>query len=733
MAERPSQKAVSDFVSEAQENIEALDRDLLRLEDTRHGQEADPDTLNAVFRAAHSLKGLSAMFGVERMTKLAHALEDRLDDVRMGRQPLDPRTLDLLLAAPALFSRIIGEEAAQKLATTAEAAADLAARLRGGEVAPAAAQDPLDELDLAAGVRGVLTEYEEHRLRANVQKGAHLYRVRAGFDLATFDTGLDGLKGRLKPAGEVISTLPSADAGDPSTICFDVLFGSAQAIEAVRAAAGDALVDLIGRRAAKAPAPPAAGSPPPSGAGETPEQTRAAPLPSALPLTSGELAAAGPARRGAPPSGPRAGPSAPEREPALARPEMDASIRSVSQAVRVDIQKLDGLMNLVGELVLVKTSLLRLTERLRSGEEATTLGLELHRETRSLDRKLNELQGGILEVRMVPLGQVFDKLSRMVRKLTRELGKQVELEVRGSEVELDKLIVEELSDPLMHLIRNSLDHAIEPPETRVAAGKAVAGRITLAAEQKGNHVVVSVADDGAGIDERRVREVAVERGLASAEAVAQLSRRDALNLIFLPGFSTAREVTALSGRGVGMDVVKNNIGALSGIIDLQSERGVGTRVEITLPVTLAIIRALVVAGGGNNYAVPLNSVLEIVTVEPAELRTVELREVLSLRGATLPLVRLGRFLGADRPAPPGPIFVVVVGLAQERLGLAVDGLIGQQDIVVKPLGRALAGVRGIAGATDLGNRHTVLVLDVGAIIEEIVRGEAPPEVSSERP
>lgn len=736
MAERPSQKALSDFVSEAQENIEALDRDLLRLEDTRHGQEADPDTLNAVFRAAHSLKGLSAMFGVERMTKLAHALEDRLDDVRMGRQPLDPRTLDLLLAAPGLFGRIIGEEAAQKPAETAEAAADLAARLRGGAAVPAAAKDPLDGLDLAAGVRGVLTEYEEHRLRSNAQKGAHLYRVRVGFDLATFDSGLDGLKRRLKPVGEVISTLPSADAGDPSTIAFDVLFGSTQALDAVRAAAGDAVVELIGRRAAPVPSPAGAAPLPPGGAEQAPDRASAAPLPSALPLNPGELAAAArAARQGAPPAVPRTEPSAlgERHEPALAGPEVGASIRSVSQAVRVDIQKLDGLMNLVGELVLVKTSLLRLTERLRGGEEATALGLELHRETRSLDRKLNELQGGILEVRMVPLGQIFDKLSRMVRKLTRELGKQVELEVRGSEVELDKLIVEELSDPLMHLIRNSFDHAIEPPEVRSAAGKPPAGRITLAAEQKGNHVVVSVSDDGAGIDERRVREVAVERGLATAEAVAQLSRRDALNLIFLPGFSTAREVTALSGRGVGMDVVKNNIGALSGIIDLQSGPGLGTRVEITLPVTLAIIRALVVAGGGSTYAVPLNSVLEILTVEPAELRTVELREVLSLRGATLPLVRLGRFLGADRPAPPGPLFVVVVGLAQERLGLAVDGLIGQQDIVVKPLGRALAGVRGISGATDLGNRHTVLVLDVGAIIEEVVRGEATSEVGSERP
>jgi two-component system chemotaxis sensor kinase CheA len=404
----------------------------------------------------------------------------------------------------------------------------------------------------------------------------------------------------------------------------------------------------------------------------------------------------------------------------------------VSQAVRVDIRKLDRLMNLVGELVLVKTSVLRVAERLRAGDDAATLGLELHRESRSLERKLNELQSGILEVRMVPLGQIFDKLSRMVRKLSRDLGKQVELEVRGGEVELDKLIVEELSDPLMHLIRNAIDHAVEPPEARVRAGKRPAGRITLAAEQKGSHVCISVADDGAGIDEARVREVAAARGLLAADAAAQLSRRELLNLIFLPGFSTAREVTPVSGRGVGMDVVKNNIAALSGVIDLHTEPGVGTRFEITLPVTLAIIRALVVAAGGRTYALPLNGVLEIVTVQPSEIRTVELREVVSLRGATLPLVRLSRLFDArgGAAAPPGPLFVVVVGLAHDRLALAVEAMVGQQDIVVKPLGKALAGVRGIAGATDLGNRRTVLVLDLAALIEEVARGEGPVEAAS---
>ncbi len=726
MADRPSQKALADFISEAQEIVEALDRGLGRLEDTCHDGEADLEAVNAVFRAAHSLKGLAAMFGVERMTTLAHALEDRLDDVRMGRRTLDQATLGMLVAAPALFERIVAEEASQKAAATIEEVGELAAKLRGSGCAAGAA-DVASEFALDDAVRAVLTEYEEHRLHANLMKGVHLYRVRVSFDLATFDTGLDELKKRLKPAGEVISTLPTSEVCDPSAISFDVLLGSAEPLERVRDAAGpSAVVDEIPRRQARgAAATPVA---PPSPGALTGAKAEA--LPGAAPMDAPE------AVRVAPSHAPPAAPGTVSRPPATSGPPPgappaadDATLRSISQAVRVDIHKLDRLMNLVGELVLVKTSLLGIAERLRSGDESTTLGLELHRESRSLERKLNELQGGILEVRMVPLGQIFDKLSRMVRKLARGLGKQVELEVQGSDVELDKLIVENLSDPLMHLIRNALDHAIEPPDLRLRVGKPPAGKITLSASQMGSHVLVSVADDGAGIDEKLIREAAVQHFFSSAEAVAQLSRRDALNLIFLPGFSTAKQITAISGRGVGLDVVKNNIAAVSGIIDLRTEPGKGTCFEITLPVTLAIIRALAVSAAGRTYALPLNSVLEIVTVESSELRTIELREVISLRGSTLPLMRLGRFFGSAAGPPPGPLFVVVVGLAQERLGLAVDGLLGQQDVVVKPLGSALAGVRGISGVTDLGNRRTILVLDVGAIIEEVLHGEGLVEVT----
>ncbi len=682
MAER-SQKATSDFVSEAQENIDALGRDLLRLD--RGGEDPDPDLLNAVFRAAHTLKGLSSMFGVERMARLAHALEDMLEDLRMGRQPLDRPAVDLLLEAPEIFSRIIAEESEGRAPETAEVATRLAERLRSrrpGAAAPG--DDPLDALALPPGVRTVLTEYEEHRLRSSAQKGIPLLRVKVSFPLQTFDTDLAELSGRLKKHGEVVSTLPASDARDPQAIAFELLYASREPAATIAREAGPgAALEPVALRPGSAVAPPAA-----------------------APLAAGMSPAAGSA-------------------PALPEPGSGdtVSLRSASQSVRVDIHKLDGLMNVVGELVLIRSSLGAQAERLKGEGGDPALAGELQHLSRSLERKLSELQAGILEVRMVPLEQVFDKLARMVRKLAREVGKEIDFVVSGGDVELDKLIVEELSDPLMHLIRNSIDHGIEAPGVRKRAGKPEVGRVRLAAAQRGNHVQIVVEDDGAGLDEERIRQVAVQRGLATAEALADLSRREILNLVFTPGFSTARKVTALSGRGVGLDVVKTNIAELSGIIDLSTTRGLGTRFEITLPVTLAILRALVVSVAGRIYAIPLNSVLEILEVGEEELRTLSTREVISLRGSTLPILRLGRFFHVGGGPAPARFFVVVVGLAQERLGVAVDELVGQQDIVVKPLGRALSTVRGIAGATDLGNRRTVLVLDVGAIIEEVIAPE----------
>ncbi len=764
-------KALAEFVAEGTEILEALGKDLLVL-DQQRGTDPDPDLINGIFRAAHSLKGLSALFGQERISKLAHQSEDLLDRLRLGKLSLDDQVLDSLIESLDVLQALLAE-ASREVSSDALTGrvTELGTRLANlGVTAAAVDEDPLDRLELDAQVRAVFTEYEEHRLRENVRRGVALYRVRAAFDLSDFDTGLAELNSRLKPLGEVVSTLPSSEPGGASGIAFDLIFGAkvpepelaaklqgtpAQLFALkVRPAAGSARASAAPVSAAQpvaqgfrqsAPAPEAPAAPkkprkkraPKGGGTETPaasvtESPVQAPLLRAVEEASPEeltLEVLEAMRMGES-SAPRtelAGP--PVRtltdEPASPRgPRVEnESARSLTQTVRVDISRLDALMNTVGELLLIKANLQRMVESARQQEGSAVMlstkmwGQELSRETRQLERKLDALQQGLLEARMVPVGQVFDRLARLVRRIARDAGKEIDFVIGGGDVELDKLIVEELSDPLMHIIRNAIDHGAESPESRMAAGKPRRARVSLRAEQKGNHVVIEVSDDGAGIDELGVRDMALRKGLITEAQAREMSRRELLNLIFLPGFSTARSVSELSGRGVGLDVVKNNIGNLSGIIDVWSERGQGTAFHLTLPVTLAIIRALVVGVSGRTYAVPLNSVLEILSVKPSEIRTVERREVLDVRGTTLPLMRLARQFGHPERQNDRH-FVVVAGLAQERLGIAVDELQGQQDIVVKSLGGRLQGVRGISGAADLANRRTVLVLDVGALLEE---------------
>ncbi|RKH66358.1 chemotaxis protein CheA [Corallococcus aberystwythensis] len=740
----PGGKALAEFVAEATEILDALGRDLLALDEAR-GQEADPEHINGIFRAAHSLKGLSGLFGQERISQLAHAAEDLLDRLRLGRLTLDDGVLDTLVDALDTFQALLGEasrtEEGPELTQRTRDMEDRMARL--GSPPPAVEEDPLERLELDATVRAVFTEYEEHRLRENVRRGVALWRVRAAFDLTDFDQGLADLNARLKPVGEVISTLPSSRPGGANGIAFDLIFGAKVAAPSLEAALRGTPAEL----APLAVRPPQEGAPgpafdvprpppedvdaellPPDTDEEAPDEDAEPPGGSTSLATVPVPPIGSPPRMRAvtpPPTvvGLQAAASAPL--PAGRPKTEETSLRSLTQTVRVDIGRLDGLINMVGELLLIKANLQRLAETSRQdGTVALSklFGQELSRETRQLERKLEALQEGLLEARMVPVGQVFDKLARLVRKIAREAGKEIDFVSSGGEVELDKLIVEELSDPLMHLIRNAIDHGAEGPESRLAAGKPRRAVVRLRAEQKGNHVVISVSDDGSGIDEVRVREVALSRGLVTPSQVSEMTRRELLNLIFLPGFSTRASVSALSGRGVGLDVVKNNLGNLSGIIDVWSERGKGTAFHLTLPVTLAIVRALVVGVSGRTYAVPLNSVLEILSVQPRDIRTVERREVLDLRGQTLPFLRLGRLFHLPEHEV-NRHFVIVVGLAQQRLGIAVDELFGQQDIVTKPLGGRLSRVKGISGATDLGNRRTVLVLDVAELLEEGIAQE----------
>ncbi len=689
-------RALSEFVAEANEILETLGRELLALEESGLEQ-ADPDRLNAVFRAAHSLKGLSAMFGLEAISRLAHRAEDLLDALRLGKTPHGQPLLDALSQTVDVLQEMLGEAArgedSVELKERAESLGVELQQLAGGGADDAA--DVLDQVGIDPQVRAVFTEYEEHRLRENVKKGVGLWKVRAVFSLEDFDTRLARLNSALKPLGEVISTLPSSQPGDDASIAFDLIFGSSR-LEAelqLKLIEGATLAPLTARAFTPTPAPAPKKSPL--------WEDRSVSGSALSPISS--------------PSGlTRVGGSEP-------------SLRSLTNTVRVDIGRLDGLMNSIGELLLIRSNIEKLSEAARqvNGPALPKLwGQELQREVRALERRLDELQKGVLDVRMVPLGQVFDKLARLMRRLVRESGKDVVFDVSGGDVELDKLIVEELSDPLMHLLRNALDHGAERPEARTRQGKPERATVHLVARQQGNHVIIEVRDDGAGIDEARIREVAVERGIVTREQTEEMERRDLLNLVFQPGFSTKRDVSVLSGRGVGLDVVKTNLQRLSGLIDIASRRGEGTTFTLTLPLTLAIIRALMVQVSGRTYAIPLNAVLEIVSVKEAALRTIEKREVIDVRGQMTPFIRLARVFGLEEEKR-AVHSVVLVGLAQQRLGLAVDDLLGQQDIVTKPLSGRLRGIPGVSGATELGDRRAVLVLDIGALMEELLRTQTP--------
>jgi two-component system chemotaxis sensor kinase CheA len=687
-----------EFLSEAQEIVETLSRDLLLLEQSQKEGRSDPDLLNDIFRAVHTLKGLAGMFGLPSLQTLAHTLENLLDDLRLGRVDLTQETLDILFNGIERVQRILASDDAG----SAHDISDLEESIdRVADTSPEQ-RDPLADYALGESVLGVLTEYEEHRLRQNVQQGLPLFRLRVSFGLSSIDTALEELKTRARPLAELITFLPSMGGGDEEVIDLEVLLASAAELDVLREAlcTGNAVIEAVPRRGhAARPEPPRIAAP---------AQTLRASVedrPSEpLVLTKSNAPSPGAERVGA-----------------------DAlSLRSVANTVRVNIQKLDHLMNVVGELAIVRSAVSQITERLRQHPELRYLSTELHRISRGFERNLTELQDGILDVRMVPLGQVFDKLARVVRQAARDARKDIRLEVKGSETEVDKLIVEELSDPLMHLIRNAIDHGIEPSERRKEIGKGAQGVISLTAYQKGNHVVIEVADDGTGMDPARLKKRAIERGIVSEDDAREMSRDDLLGLIFLPGFSTSDRITDLSGRGVGMDVVKTNISKLGGVIDVRSDVGKGTVVQITLPITLAIISALVIRVAGQTYGIPLANVQEALLLDPRALRTVEGREVMTLRGGTLPLCRIRELfrLGDGHYELGRRQFVVVSQLGARRIGLVVDLLLGQQDIVIKALGKSLRGVRGFVGATDLGDQAVTLVLDTPAILEEVLASES---------
>jgi two-component system chemotaxis sensor kinase CheA len=699
-------KAVQEFLSEAQEFAEALSRNLMSMDEALRSGEPDPDTVNEVFRGWHTLKGLAGTFGVESLARLAHHEENLLDEIRLGRVQLNPEVLDTLFSSVETVMLILGTVGDAGKLTAADGLVEVGKLInileQGGVQAAQSlppepdAESSVDPAELVpAEVLEVLTEYEEHRLKTNLERGRPLYRVRTSFALTAIDAELEAIKKRLKPVGEIITYLPSTEGDDPDKLDIDVLLALKSTKDDLLAVIEGQEVELellASERAAREPRPTLPPPPPDGGDGTTADGVDY--------ITAPGLVA----------------PAELSPEPAA---EQALSLRSVSQTVRVDIGKLDRLMNVVGELNIIRGAISKVSDELRALVGRREVAIELHRVNRGFERRLAELREGILEVRMVPVGQMFDRLARMTRKISRELAKEIHFVVSGADTEVDKLIIEELSDPLMHIIRNAIDHGIEDREDRVAAGKPEVGTVALTAYQKGNHVLFEVEDDGAGIDLERILEVAVARGQVVLEQAEALSQREALNLIFLPGVTSSAEATAISGRGVGMDVVKTNIAALGGVIEVQSELGIGTKFTITMPVTMAIIPALLVIIDDDTYAIPLNTVAEALFVDQSDVRSVAGASTMTLRGQTLPLCRLDRFFGIEREGPlPEGSCVVVAALGQRRLGLVVDSLIGQQDVVIKPLGPSLDEGRCFAGATDIGDQRLSLVLDTAAVIEE---------------
>jgi two-component system, chemotaxis family, sensor kinase CheA len=659
-------RSIKEFLAEAEDILETANQALLAIENAQEEGSSDPDRVNALFRAVHSFKGLAGMFGLKEPSELSHRLEFLLDELRLGKVGLGRDAIDVLVETVALLGRLVHQAGGKQPFENIHAALERIDGLIAKK--PSSPTDrPLSELvGLDRGILQVLTEYEEHRLRECIRERKNLYMLRAEFDLSGFETGIKDLNALLKEHGEIICTLPTPGSG--AGIGFSIVLGSKENMKTVQSAI---TVPNVGVKT----------------------------------IAYAEAQKAGESRPGA----------------------EAATLKSASSTVRVDIYKLDNLMNAVGEMHLIKNIVGRIARELRTMQGFMGLSVDLHKAQRGLERKLNDLQEGILEVRMVPIGQIFTRLSQVVRMYAREAGKEIDLELRGEETELDKLMIEDLADPLMHLVRNAIDHGIETPEERKRLGKPERGSVKLTAFPKGNHVVITIEDDGAGMDAERIAATAVEKGILAPDhgLDATADRREILDLIFLPGFTTRDTVTEISGRGVGMDVVKRNVSKLSGMIDIQTEPGAGTVFTLTLPITLAIIKALIAESGGRTFAIPLSSVLEIQQATSGKVETVEGREVMAVREDTVPLLRVTDVFHLPKQEERDTFYVILVGLAERRVGIIVDNLRDQQEIVIKPLGKRLADVPGVAGATELGDRRgVVLVLDVESLIEGAMKKTA---------
>ncbi|MDI3280113.1 MAG: chemotaxis protein CheA [Bacillota bacterium] len=667
------------FLDETREHIQAMNDGLLALE----GNPEDQDSLEKIFRAAHTLKGMSATMGFNDLAELTHAMESLLDKLRKKELAVTSDLMDLIFQCVDALETLTEEIAAgvQERSSVAELIARLHEHGEKGGRAPVrrpAGKAPASEEkgEREGGAALVLDEKEKARILEAQGKGlkAYLVRVELEKECLLKSARVFLILRNLEERGQVLRTDPPVE--DLESERFELAFSVVYL-----APLGPEEITRFLQSIAEV------------------EKVEVSPLAEELTAESSFRAEA--AAAGLSPAAPGEG-----KRPAGGQ----GGVRNaVHQTVRVDIEKLDALMNLVGELVI---------NRSRLAQIGVTARVAVLNETiEELARITTDLQALVMKARMVPIEQVFSRFPRMVRDLSRELGKKVNLVIEGGETELDRTVVDEIGDPLIHLLRNAVDHGIETPEERRKAGKPEEGTVRLTARHEGNQVVVEVQDDGRGIDLAKIKEKAIQMGLVTEEEAATLSQRQLMNFIFRPGFTTAGRVTDVSGRGVGLDVVATTVQALNGTVNLESEPGRGSRFVIKLPLTLAIIQTLLVGLGQREvYAIPLENIEEIVKIKEKTVQMIQNQEYLLFRGQVIPILRLAElFATPDAAARGEECNVVVIRSGGHRIGVVVDHLIGQQEIVIKPLGSLLSDVRFFAGATILGDGKVALILDVVAL------------------
>ncbi|MCQ2621781.1 chemotaxis histidine kinase/response regulator CheAY2 [Helicobacter pylori] len=616
----------------------------------------DLDLLNRIFRVAHTIKGSSSFLNLNILTHLTHNMEDVLNRARKGEIKITPDIMDVVLRSIDLMKTL--------LVTIRDTGSDTN--------------------------NGKENEIEEavKQLQAITSQNLEGAKETSGTKEAPKKENKEEAKGEAKenkakaPTAEnPASDNPLADEPD-----LDYANMSAEEVEAE-------IERLLNKRQ------------------EADKERRAQKKQEA----KQEVAPTKEAPKTETPKAPKTETKAKAKADTE---ENKAPSIGVEQTVRVDVRRLDHLMNLIGELVLGKNRLIRIYSDVEERYDGEKFLEELNQVVSSISAVTTDLQLAVMKTRMQPVGKVFNKFPRMVRDLSRELGKSIELIIEGEETELDKSIVEEIGDPLIHIIRNSCDHGIEPLEERRRLNKPETGKVQLSAYNEGNHIVIKISDDGKGLDPVMLKEKAIEKGVISERDAESMSDREAFNLIFKPGFSTAKVVSNVSGRGVGMDVVKTNIEKLNGIIEIDSEVGVGTTQKLKIPLTLAIIQALLVGVQEEYYAIPLSSVLETVRINQDEIYTVDGKSVLRLRDEVLSLVRLSDIFKVDAILESNSdVYVVIIGLADQKIGVIVDYLIGQEEVVIKSLGYYLKNTRGIAGATVRGDGKITLIVDVGAMMD----------------